>query len=121
MPFPCIQICVHQSKISNAVDTAARLYREATPEDRGVALEIWDTMTKAHDRLIKNIRTRNFEKYISIAHKDNGKDYFLEASPAVFVYFITFIFVLFLLYFVSCFLHDTLLLCRLTIIFLPFL
>ena len=74
-------MCILQREISNAADTAARLYREATPEDRQIATEIWDTMTKAQDRLIKNIRTRNFEKYISVAHKDNGEDFFLEVPP----------------------------------------
>ena len=36
-------------------DTAARLYREATPKDLMSAVEIWDAMTKAQDRLIKSI------------------------------------------------------------------
>ena len=35
-------------------------------------------MTKAQEKLIKNIRTRNFEKFISVAHKDNGEDFFYE-------------------------------------------
>ena len=67
-----------QREISNAADTAARLYREATPEDRRTAPEIWDAMTKAKDKLIKNIRSKNFEKYISVAHKDNGEEFFNE-------------------------------------------
>ena len=37
-------------------------------------------MTKAQDRLIKSIRTRNFEKFISVAHKDNGDDFFHEVN-----------------------------------------
>lgn len=74
-------ICILQREISNAADIAARLYREATPEDRRSAPEIWDTMTKAQEKLIKNIRSRNFEKYISVAHKDNGEDFFLEVPP----------------------------------------
>jgi hypothetical protein len=35
-------------------------------------------MTKAQERFIKTIRSRNFEKYISVAHKDNGDDFFHE-------------------------------------------
>jgi hypothetical protein len=62
-------------------DIAARLCREATPEDRRSAPEIWDTMTKAQERLIKNIRSWNFERYISVAHKDNGEDFFAEVPP----------------------------------------
>jgi hypothetical protein len=77
---------MYQREISNAADIAARVYREATPEDRRSAPEIWDTMTKAQEKLIKNIRTRNFEKYISVAHKDNGEDFFNEV-----IFFATYI------------------------------
>jgi hypothetical protein len=76
-------MCILQREISNAADNAARLYREATPEDRRSTPQIWNVMTKAQEKLIKTIRTRNFEKYISVAHKDNGKDFFQEAPPLV--------------------------------------
>ena len=56
----------------------AWLYRENTPEDQRTALEIWEHMTKAQERIIKSIRTKNFEKYISVIHKDNGKEFFRE-------------------------------------------
>jgi len=67
-----------QREISNAADTAARRYRESTPHAQRTAPEIWDVMTKAQEKLIKSIRTRNFEKFISVAHKDNGDDFFNE-------------------------------------------
>ena len=35
-------------------------------------------MKNAEEKLIKTIRSRNFEKYISVAHKDNGDDFFHE-------------------------------------------
>ena len=79
--LPCTHICIVQKEISNAADTVARVYREATPDDRRSAPEIWDTMTKARDRLIKTIQSRNFEKYISVAHKNKGEDFFLEVLP----------------------------------------
>ena len=85
-----------QREIFNAADTATRLYCEATPDDRRSVLEIWDTLTKAHDRLIINILSQNFEKYITAAYKDNGEDCFLEVPPLLCVFF-AFIFVLFLL------------------------
>ena len=81
MPSHCTHLGISQREISHAADTTTRLYYEATPEDRRSALEIWDTMTKAQDRLIKSIRTKNFEKYISVAHKDNGEDFFQEEFP----------------------------------------
>src|ERR1700737_4023975 len=48
-------------------------------------------MTKAQDKLIKSIRSQNFEKFISIAHKDNGKDFFYEVR-LTFVSFLAFTF-----------------------------
>jgi hypothetical protein len=75
-----------QREISNASDTAARLYREATPEALRSSTEIWSAMTKAQEKLIKTIRSRNFEKFISVAHKDNGDDFFNEV-PRLSLYF----------------------------------
>ena len=37
-------------------------------------------MSKAQDRLIKSIRSQNFKKFISVAHMDNGDDFFNEVS-----------------------------------------
>ena len=42
------------------------------------APKIWDTMKKTQDRLIKSIRSRNYEKFISVAFKDIGEDFFYE-------------------------------------------
>ena len=57
---------------------AARLYRENALEDRRTAPELWEHMTKAQERVIKSIHTKNFEKYISMVHKDNGEEFFRE-------------------------------------------
>ena len=76
--------------VSNAADTAAWLYREGIPKDRRSALEIWDTMKKAHDKLIKNIQTRNFEKLISVAHKDNDEDFFMRCRLFLILIYIFF-------------------------------
>ena len=76
VPYPIF--CFFQREISNAAATAARLYHEATPEALRSKTNIWDTMSRAQDRLIKTIRSRNFEKFISVAHKDNGDDFFNE-------------------------------------------
>jgi hypothetical protein len=42
------------------------------------AIEIWDIMTKAQEKLIKSIRSRNFEKFNSVAYKDNGEKFFYK-------------------------------------------
>jgi len=76
-----------QREISQATDNAARLYRKRTPESLCSAPEIWDTMNKAQDKLIKTIRSGNFEKFISVAHKDNGKEFFYEVFLFPFILF----------------------------------
>ena len=106
MPYHCTHPSIPQREISSVADAAARLYNETTPEDRRSALEIWDTMTKAQDRLIKSIRTRNFEKYISVAHKDNGEDFFNEVFFPPFLEFLWCLLILHLfrhcVYFLTC-------------------
>ncbi len=92
-PSMCVSYpysCLFQREISSAADTAARLYREATPEAQRTATDVWNVMTKAQDRLIKSIRSRNFEKFISVAHKDNGDDFFNEVSLLSFCFLVYF-------------------------------
>jgi hypothetical protein len=115
-----------QRDISNASDIAARLYREATPEALRSSTEIWNVMTKAQEKLIKSIRSRNFEKYISVAHKDNGDDFFNEVPRLSLCFHCIFI-VLSSLYCRHCivvldisFLLFALVCGRLTVIFPPF-
>jgi hypothetical protein len=69
---------ISQRDISAQADLAVRHYRETTPVAERSATEIWNVMTKAQKRHIKSIRARSFEKYISVAHPDNGDDFFHE-------------------------------------------
>ena len=98
MLVPYHSVCSFQREISNASDIAARLYREATPEALRSSTEIWNAMTKAQEKLIKSIRSRNFEKFISVAHKDNGDDFFNEVSLLSLYFYLHFI----LFYILSC-------------------
>ena len=59
-------------------DLVVRHYRETTMVAERTDTEIWDVMTKAQERTIKSIRARIFEKYILVAHPDNGEDFFYE-------------------------------------------
>ena len=96
VPYP--SLCLFQREISNAADTAARLYHEATLEALRSLIEIWDIMSKAQDRFTKSIRSRNFKKFISIAHKNNGDDFFNEVSLLSLFFIYSFI----LIYIRSC-------------------
>ena len=53
-------------------------YWEATPAAERNALEVWEVMLKAEQKTIKAIRAKNFEKYISVANKNNGDGFFDE-------------------------------------------
>ena len=69
-----------QRDISAQADLALRHYHETTPVAERSPTEIWKVMSKAQERTIKSIRARSFEKYISVAHPDNGDVFFHEVS-----------------------------------------
>ena len=54
-------------------------YREATPVAERNALEVWEVMLKT----VTAIRAKNFEKYLSVANKNNGDAFFDEVSLLV--------------------------------------
>ena len=58
-------------------------YREATPAAERNALEVWEVMLKAEQKTVKAIRAKNFEKYLSVANKNNGDAFFDEVSLLV--------------------------------------
>ena len=78
--YICSQGHSLQRDISAQADFAVRHYRETTPVAERSFIEIWNVMTKAQEKTIKSIRARTFEKYISIAHFDNGEDFFHKVS-----------------------------------------
>ena len=45
-------------------------------------------MTKAQERMIKSICSRNFQKYISIVNKDNGNAFVSEVPLILFPFFL---------------------------------
>ena len=55
-------------------------YWEATPAAEKNALEVWEVMLKAEQKTVKAIRAKNFEKYLSVANKNNGDAFFDEVS-----------------------------------------
>ena len=53
-------------------------YCEATPTAERNALEVWEVMLNAEHKMVKAIRTKNFEKYVFVATKNNGDAFFDE-------------------------------------------
>ena len=58
-------------------------YREATPAVERNALEVWEVMLKAEQKTVKAIHAKNFEKYLSMANKNNGDAFFEKVSLLV--------------------------------------
>ena len=89
-------------QLSNSTDTAAKLGCEAIPKALKFAPEIWNTMKNTQDRLIKNIQSRNFEKFNYVAHKDINNYFFHKVPllPCIFIFFyFPIIFDIFVVYF----------------------
>ena len=61
-------------------DVVVAEYREATPAAERNALEVWEVILKAEQKTVKAIRVKNFEKYISMANKNNGDAFFDKVS-----------------------------------------
>ena len=53
-------------------------YPEATLAPQRNALEVWEVMLKAKQKTVMAIHVKNFEKYISMANKNNGDGFFDE-------------------------------------------
>ena len=47
----------------------------------------WEVMLKAEQKTIKAIRAKNFEKYLSVANKNNGDAFFDEVSLLILLFF----------------------------------
>ena len=62
------------------VDAVVAEYWEATPAAERNTLEVWEVMLKAEQKTVKAIRAKNFEKYLSVANKNNGDAFFEELS-----------------------------------------
>ena len=58
-------------------------YWEATPTAERNALEVWEVILKAEQKMVKAIRAKNFEKYLSVGNKNNGDAFFDEVSLLV--------------------------------------
>ena len=62
------------------MDATVAKYREATPTVERNALEVWEVMLKAEQKTMKAIHAKNFEKYLSVAKKNNGDVFFDKVS-----------------------------------------
>ena len=73
-----IQTYYVQRELSQFADKAARKYRDEVPlKDRTTEM-VWRIMTKAEEKMIKTIRSKNFEKYVVVANLTNGDNFFHE-------------------------------------------
>lgn len=71
-------LCFPQREIARAQDLAAVHYKENTPKDKQSGHGVWLAMHHAQQKTIKQLRGKNFDKYIAVAYPKNGSDFFDE-------------------------------------------
>ena len=60
------------------MDVVARAYKDEIPSKEHSTVGIWRAMVAAEDRARKSMRTKSFEKYVSVANKKHGQEFFDE-------------------------------------------
>ena len=69
---------MYQREISAAADAAVLAYNASTPPELRTALGVYKAMTGAEAAMVKSLQSKSFEKYVPVAHKDNGDAFFNE-------------------------------------------
>lgn len=67
-----------QREIVRAQDLATAHYTENTQKDKQTGHGIWLAMHHAQQKTIKQLRGKNFDKFIAVANPKNGPEFFDE-------------------------------------------
>ena len=69
-----------QYEVVLAIDEACRIYNETTPSVEKSEQRLGEVISKIHTKIIKNIRTREFEKLLAVADPGNGMEFLEEVN-----------------------------------------
>lgn len=69
-----------QRKVVVAIDEACRIYNETTPSVERSKQGLREVISKTCTKIIKNIRTKEFEKLLAIADLENEMEFLEEVS-----------------------------------------
>jgi hypothetical protein len=69
-----------QHEIVVAIDEACKIYNETTPFVKNSEQLLGEVISKTHTKIIKSIRTREFEKLLVVADPRNGMEFLEEVN-----------------------------------------
>jgi hypothetical protein len=70
--------CALQQDLARAADEAAIEYERTTPADERSAEGVWKVMNAAEAAMVKSIKNKDFQKYLSVANPKHGDGFFEE-------------------------------------------
>jgi hypothetical protein len=62
------------------IDEACRIYNETTPSVERSEQGLGEVISKTHTKIIKSIRTKEFEKLFAVADPGNGMEFLEEVN-----------------------------------------
>lgn len=75
----CVTYYIHyfeQKDIAQSQDLAAKHYKETTAKDKQTGHGEWLAMHHAQQKTVKQLRGKNFDKFLIVANPKNGKEFF---------------------------------------------
>lgn len=74
-----------QQDIARASDEAAAEYEDTTAEEVKTAEGIWKAMTTAAEKMVKDIKLKDFGKFLTVANPRNGDEFFEEVISSLYI------------------------------------
>lgn len=65
-----------QGEIVVARNVVARQYKQTTLEEEKIRTIVWKAMAKASHKMVKILKSKDFQKYLAAADLKNGDDFF---------------------------------------------
>jgi hypothetical protein len=69
-----------QREVVVGIDEACRIYNETTPSVERSKQGLGEVILKTHTKIIKSIRTKEFEKLLIVADPGNGMEFLEEVN-----------------------------------------
>ena len=70
--------CLLQQDLSRAADESAIKFKRSTPAEERTAEGVWKVMNAAEASMVKSIKNKDFQKYLSVGNPKHGEGFFDE-------------------------------------------
>lgn len=67
-----------QQDLARAADESAIEYKRSTPAEERTAEGVWKVMNAAEASMVKSIKNKDFQKYLSVGNPKHGEGFFEE-------------------------------------------